>query len=128
MINALINVRAKLMRSQLARRFLGGAAWSVIGSIVSSGITLIMLMLVARLLSKETYGQFIIIQSTLNMVGVFAGFGIGLASIRYTAALRVSDTARLGHILILAERSILGFGLLHRLVWRSSQVGWQRTY
>ena len=127
MINALINVRAKLMRSQLARRFLGGAAWSVIGSIVSSGITLIMLILVARLLSKETYGQFIVIQTTLSMAGVFAGFGIGLASIRYTAALKVRDTARLGHILILAERAILGFGLLASigLVLVSS---WMATY
>lgn len=103
--------RAKIMRSPLAQRFLGGAAWSVIGSALSSGITLITLMLLARVLGKETYGHFTILQGTLGMVGVFAGFGIGAAATRYAAELKSHDPARLGHIFALAERAILGFGL-----------------
>ncbi len=112
MIGTLVTAHARLKASPLARRFLGGAAWSVLGSVVSSGVTLIMLMLVARLLGKEVYGQFVIIQSTLSMVGIFAGFGIGAAATRYAAELRTCDTVRLGHILALAERAILSFGLL----------------
>ncbi len=112
MIETFAIARAKLKASPLARRFVGGAAWSVLGAVVSSGVTLVMLMLVARLLGKETYGQFVVIQSTLGMVGVFAGFGIGAAAIRYVAELRALDTARLGHILTLAERTVLGFGLI----------------
>lgn len=112
MIGTLATAHARLKASPLARRFLGGAAWSVLGSVVSSGVALIMLMLVARLLGKEIYGQFVVIQSTLSMVGVFAGFGIGAAATRYAAELRSRDIARLGHILTLAERTILGFGLL----------------
>jgi O-antigen/teichoic acid export membrane protein len=102
---------ARLMRSPLARRFLGGAAWSVLGSALSSGITIIMLMLLARVLGKDVYGRFVVIQSTLGMVGVFAGFGIGAAATRYAAELKTRDTIRLGHILALAERGIVGFGL-----------------
>lgn len=112
MIGTLAIARGRLERSPLARRFLGGAAWSVLGAVVSSGVTLLMLMLVARLLGKESYGQFVVIQSTLGMVGVFAGFGIGGAATRYAAELRLRDTTRLGHILTLAERAILGFGLI----------------
>ena len=112
MIGTLAMARGRLERSPLARRFLGGAAWSVLGAVVSSGVTLIMLMLVACLLGKESYGQFVVIQSTLGMVGVFAGFGIGGAATRYAAELRLRDTTRLGHILTLAERAILGFGLI----------------
>lgn len=112
MIVTLATAYARLKASPLVRRFLGGAAWSVLGSVVTSGVTLIMLMLVARLLGKEVYGQFVVIQSTLSMVGVFAGFGIGAAATRYAAELRSRDTDRLGHILTLAERAILCFGLV----------------
>ncbi len=112
MIGTLAIARFRLERSPLARRFLGGAAWSVLGAAVSSGITLLMWMLIARLLGKEIYGQFVVIQSTLGMVGVFAGFGIGGAATRYAAELRLRDTTRLGHILTLAERMVLGFGLI----------------
>lgn len=112
MIGVLVTAHARLNASPLARRFLGGAAWSILGSVVSSSVTLLMLMLVARLLGKEVYGQFVVIQSTLSMVGVFAGFGIGAAATRYAAELRTHDTVRLGHILTLAERTILSFGLI----------------
>lgn len=127
MIGTLVTAHARLKASPLARRFLGGAAWSVLGSVVSSGVALVMLMLVARMLGKEVYGQFVIIQSTLSMVGVFAGFGIGAAATRYAAELRSGNTARLGHILTLAERTILGFGLLAStgLVFAS---GWMATH
>ena len=127
MIGTLATAHARLKASPLASRFFGGAAWSVLGSVVSSGVTLIMWMLVARLLGKDVYGQFVIIQSTLSMVGVFAGFGIGVAAIRYAAELRERDTVRLGHILTLAERSILGFGLLAStaLVFAA---GWMATH
>lgn len=111
MIESLATLRARVEASSLAHRFLGGAAWSVIGAVGSSGITLIMWVLVARLLGKETYGQLIMVQSTLGMVGVLAGFGIGMAATRYAAELRSSDVTRLGRILALGERSIVGFGL-----------------
>ncbi len=112
MISAVAAAQARLKASPLARRFLGGAVWSVLGSVVSSGATLLMLMLLARLLGKETYGQFVVVQSTLGMVGVFAGVGVGAAATRYAAELKHRDPVRLGHILTLSERTVLGFGLL----------------
>lgn len=112
MTRAVATAYASLKASPLARRFVSGAVWSILGSVVSSGVTLVMLMLLARLLGKETYGQFVVIQSTLVMVGVFAGFGIGAAASRYTAELKLRDTTRLGHILTVAERTVLGFGLI----------------
>jgi O-antigen/teichoic acid export membrane protein len=121
------DARARFARAALARRFMAGAAWSFSGSVLSSGVTLLMLILVARVLGKEVYGQFVVIQSTLGMVGVFAGLGIGAAATRYAAELRIRDTVRLGHILTLAERTILGFGLLAStgLVFAA---GWMATH
>jgi O-antigen/teichoic acid export membrane protein len=103
---------ARLFRSPLARRFISGASWSIAGSVLSQGITLLTLVLVVRLLGKETYGQFVLIQSTLNMVGVFAGFGIGQTATRYIAALKLRDTRRLGHILALSQRTVFFFGAI----------------
>lgn len=101
---------ARLARSPLASRFISGASWSVAGAVLSQGITLLTLLFVVRLLGKETYGQFVLIQSTLNMVGVFAGFGIGQTATRYIAAMKLRDTRKLGHILALSERTVFFFG------------------
>lgn len=112
MISSLVNARTMFATSSLAKRFLNGAAWSVLGAVGSSGITLVMWMFVARLLGKEIYGQFVVIQSTLAMVGVFAGFGIGAAATKFAAELKTRDKVRLGHILTLSERAVLVFGLI----------------
>jgi O-antigen/teichoic acid export membrane protein len=112
MIGVLAAARLRVAQSSLARRFLGGAIWSIFGSVISSGITLAMMMFLARLLGKETYGQLVVVQSTLGMVGVFAGFGIGTAAIRYAAELGRDEPERFGRILVLAERTVIVFGLI----------------
>jgi O-antigen/teichoic acid export membrane protein len=70
------------------------------------------MMLVARLLGRETYGQFVIIQSTLGMIGVLAGFGIGTTATRYVADLRSRDSGRLGRIITITERTVMMVSLL----------------
>lgn len=116
MISLFTATGSRIGNSPLARRFLGGAAWSVGGTVVSSALSLVTMVFVARLLGKETYGQFVVLQSTLTMVGVFAGFGIGTTATRYVAELRLRDSGRLAHILALAERSILAFGMIATVV------------
>ena len=127
MIAIIKKTQSKIANTPLARRFLRGAMWSVLGSVVSSGITLIMLILVARLLGKETYGQFVVIQSTLGTVGVFAGFGIGAAATRYSAELKTRNPIRLGHILTLSERTIQGFGFIAS-VGLTFSADWMATH
>ncbi len=126
MISRFATTYARYRASQSIRRFTGGAAWSIFGSVVSSGMTLITLMLVARILGKDEYGQVVVIQSTLGTVGVFAGFGIGAAATRYVAELRASNLIRLGHILALAERTVLTFGVL-ATIGLAIFAGWLAT-
>lgn len=59
-------------------------------------------MLVARLLGKTGYGELGMIQSTVGMFGVFAGFGLGLTATKHVAELRQSDPIRAGRILSLS--------------------------
>lgn len=100
----------------IAHRFLHGSFWSLVGAVGSTGVTAITFMVLARVLGKASFGRFTLVQSTLSMVGVFAGFGIGTVATRYAAALKLRDPQRLGRILALSERTVLGFGLLASLV------------
>lgn len=95
--------------SSLGRRFVGGAAWSVFGAVLTSGINLLTLVVVARYLGKESYGKFLLIQSTLGSVGVLAGFGVGAAASKFSAEFRKSDTPKLARILALSERVVIAF-------------------
>lgn len=110
MIGRVASIRARLNDSPLAHRFLSGAGWSLAGTALSQGMTLLTMLFVARLLGKEIYGQFVLIQSTLNTIGIFAGFGIGQTATRYIAAMKQRDAGRLGHILALSERIVFIFG------------------
>lgn len=116
MFAAVNNIRSRIDNSPLARRFLAGAWWSVVGSVFTNVLTLATMMYIARTLGKQTYGQFIVIQSTLAMIAVFSGVAIGTTATRYVAQLKHSDRPRLGKILVLAERTVLVFGLAAALL------------
>lgn len=83
----------------LYARFMNAALWSVLSAVSSSGINLLAMMVLARILGKEQYGQLAVIQSTLVMAGVFAGIGLSSTAMRYVAELRQEAPARLGNLL-----------------------------
>lgn len=87
----------------LLLRLFYGAKWGVVGAIFSRALALILSIVIARLLKAELFGQFLIIQSTLGMFGVFAGLGLGVVATKFTAELRQRDAERLGRILELVR-------------------------
>lgn len=62
---------------------------------------LIASILTANLIGAAAYGRLGLIQSTIAMVGVLAGCGLGLTSTKYIAQIRHYDAARLGRIIAL---------------------------
>ena len=60
------------------------------GLLISRGLLLIATVFVARILGKIVYGEFGMIQSTVGMFGVFAGFGMGLTATKHVAEFRQS--------------------------------------
>ena len=58
-------------------------------------------IVVARILGKEEFGQLAIVQSTVGMLGVIAGLGLGLTATKHVAELRDSSPERVGRILSL---------------------------
>lgn len=71
-------LKAKVNNSQNAKELLSGSSWSIIGSFISKGALFVSWIIVARVLGKETYGQFGILRSTILMFVSFSGLSLGL--------------------------------------------------
>src|ERR1039458_7078219 len=94
-------------------RFARGAVWSVIGAVFAQGANLAASVISARLLGREQFGEYGIIQSTVGMLGIFAGLGLGVTATKYVAQFRTLDPARAGRIIALGwVAAIFSGGLL----------------
>jgi O-antigen/teichoic acid export membrane protein len=101
--------RADSLRGRFAR----GAVWSLIGAVISQGSNLAASVITARLLGQAQFGEFGMIQSTVGMLGVFAGLGLGLTATKYVAEFRTLDPQRAGRIIALGcAVAILSGGFL----------------
>jgi len=85
-----------------------GVFWSIAGTVISRGIMFVAAILVARILGVTGYGELGMIQSTVGMIGVLAGFGLGLTATKHVAEFRQSDPERAGRVIGLSG----GFALL----------------
>src|SRR4030042_6487164 len=88
--------------SEIGYRLAKGVFWSMAGAVISRGLMFAASVLVARMLGKTGFGELGIIQSTVGMFGVFAGFGLGLTATQHVAEFRSSDPARAGRIISLS--------------------------
>ena len=96
--------------SPIGLRLARGVFWSMAGAVISRGLMLCATVLVARMLGKTVYGELGMIQSTVGMFGVFAGFGLGLTATKHVAEFRQSDSERTGRIIGLSGLFAMGTG------------------
>ena len=80
-------------------RFAQGAFWSLVGTVGSRLSTFFGTVIVARLLGQVGFGELAMIQSTIGMLGTFAGLGIGMTATKYVAELKARDPERTGRII-----------------------------
>jgi O-antigen/teichoic acid export membrane protein len=85
------------LRQRLAR----GAAWSLAATCATQGTALLASILTARLLGRQDFGRLGLIRSTVLVLGVLAGTGLGMAATKYVAELRDLDGDRAGRLLAL---------------------------
>lgn len=83
----------------MATRFVQGAFWSLVGTVGSRLSAFIGAVVVARVLGQVGFGELAMIQSTIVLLGTFAGFGIGMTATKYVAELRLQDPERIGRII-----------------------------
>ncbi len=67
-------------------------------------------VLIARILGKNGVGEWGMVNSTVGMFGVFAGFGLGLTAGKHVAEFRDSDPQRAGRIIGLSRLATIGTG------------------
>jgi len=96
--------------SPLGYRLVRGAFWSFVGALISRGLTFLSSVLVARMLGREGFGQLGIIQNTVGMLGVFAGFGLGVTATKFIAELKNKDPEKAGRIMALSGVMAAGSG------------------
>jgi len=92
----------RLQASPIGYRLAKGAFWSLAGAVISRGLGLLASILVARMLGKVGFGELGIIQSTVGMFGVFAGFGLGVTATKHVAEFRAKDPKKAGRIIALS--------------------------
>lgn len=78
---------------------------------MSRFVALVSSVIVARLLGQEAFGKLGVVQNTIAMFGVLAGFGLGVTATKHVAELRDQDPARAGGIIALSEVVSLATGI-----------------
>lgn len=101
--------------SDLSNRLIRSASWTLIGSIVGKGITMISYIWVARILTQNVYGEFGILRSTINMFTIFAGMGLGATAAKYISQYRNTNPIKAGNIYTLSNLLIYFLATLFTL-------------
>lgn len=83
----------------LRARLLSGGLFSLAGAVLGRGSSLALSYALARLLGRDAFGGYGMVQGTVVLFAVFAGFGLGVTASRELASLRRVDPARAGRIL-----------------------------
>jgi O-antigen/teichoic acid export membrane protein len=89
--------------SPLGKRLLRGTIWTLVGTVISRALGLGAAIFAARILGKAVYGELGILQSTVGMLGTFAGFGMGTTATKYVAELRSRNPAKAGGIIAISS-------------------------
>lgn len=110
-------VVANYLPSKFAQRLLGGFAWNSFGAVSSRGTLLLANIIVARIVGVTTFGEFLIVTSTVLSVCVLVDLGLGLTATKFIAEYRESNPGKIGNLLVfLVSLTMLsglsvGFGL-----------------
>ena len=86
----------------LRGRYARGAVWSLVGTVVSQALGFLASLVTARLLGRVQFGEIGMIQSTVGMLGVFAGLGLGLTATKHVAQFRKVAPRRAENIMALS--------------------------
>lgn len=98
--------------NSVKHRLLHGAFWSMFGSIISKAINLLSFIILARVITQESYGELGIIRSTLNMFAVATGMGMGYTATKYIAQYRNINPSFAGNIYALSNSLSIIIGII----------------
>lgn len=115
------SILIRLQNNPVYSRIAGGVFWSLVGSTLAQGLTILSSIPVARLLGSESYGGLGIIQSTVGTFVIFAGPALGVAATKHIAELRDSNSERTGNIIgMTSTAGLIASALMAIFLWVSA--------
>jgi O-antigen/teichoic acid export membrane protein len=94
----------------LKARFISGAFWSLLGAVISRGLTLLGAIGSGHLLGSSGLGELGIVQSTTSIFIALAGMGLGITAKKYIAESRAKDPDRAGRYIDFFLKATLASG------------------
>ena len=85
------------------KRLAHGAFWGGVAFVLSRGVTLLVSFLLARLLGREGFGEYGMVNATSGMIGGMAGLGIGDTVVKHIAEFKTSNPEKASRILALSS-------------------------
>jgi O-antigen/teichoic acid export membrane protein len=93
-------------------RFQTGITFNLIGAVFNQGSTLVVNVILANLLGRQTFGKYAMVQSTVLTLALIAQIGTGYTATKYVAEFRSTNRDRAGRVLaMLSIFSVIGAGL-----------------
>lgn len=108
----LYSIRGYLPAGSLRARMAKGTFWLMCGTFATQALGLVSGIICARVLSKDGFGQLNLLRSTVLMLGVLAGTGLGIIGTKYAAEFRESDPEHAGKLLGLLFAVALVTGII----------------
>jgi O-antigen/teichoic acid export membrane protein len=93
------NFIQELAVSKTFRRILSGSFWNAILNLWGKGISFIGTVIVIRIIGREAFGEFGMLNTTLAMFGMFTTFSISQTATKFIAEHRNSDKEKAGRII-----------------------------
>lgn len=93
-----INIQSHI-GSDIRLRIVKGAFWGAFGSVATRSVTILLSFILARILGKEGFGEYGIINNTTAMISGLVGLGLGATVTRYIASLKTREPKRAGKII-----------------------------
>lgn len=84
--------------ADIKSRMKNGMTWSFTGTALAKFLTLIAGIVCAHILTKEEYGEFNMVRSTVNMFVIFGSAGLGVTATKYVSEYKVSQTNKIPRI------------------------------
>lgn len=89
----------KFKQSSILRRIVIGSFWNALLNLFSKGISFIGTVIIIRILGRQAFGEFGMLNTTISMFGMFTTFSISQTATKYIAQFRDSDKNKAGRII-----------------------------
>lgn len=86
------------INADIKSRMRSGMTWSFTGTAFAKFLTLIAGIVCAHILTKEEYGEFNMVRSTVNMFVIFGSAGLGVTATKYVSEYKASQINKIPRI------------------------------